>query len=249
MNKRPSGATLYVLKVFDNAQDCKLQLEKTTTIPAHIALPVTEVSPTSFSMPLANPKVPPSAFFDLCATFSALWSISAAGSIVATRSEYHNYVMTRELQTFGDKRSRALGMPLFCEARQAAHKLFEDYALSESSPGMNESVHGDATLSNCVTTPHGVRLIDFSPRAAPPEAEVDIAKLLFSSRGFDTDAETGAALRNVLEWFPRVQSADPRLVNYYFATHIVRVLSKEPPTTLERADFYKEIIDHVRNSL
>jgi hypothetical protein len=84
-------------------------------------------------------------------------------------------------------------------------------------------------------------------RFAPSEAEVDIAKLWFSSLGFDTDAATGSSLRVVLWKFPRISNANAELVNYYLATHLVRVLTKEPPATLERVAFYQGVIDHVRS--
>ena len=47
-----------------------------------------------------------------------------------------------------------------------ADNLFSTIAASVISTA--EYTHGDATLSNCVFTDEGVRLIDFSPRPAPP---------------------------------------------------------------------------------
>jgi len=244
-DKRPSGATLRVLKIFDNAKDFQRQLERTEVLPAALVVPVRVEGGSSFSMPLVNPRVPTTAFFDLGATFSALWQQPADTN--PSRHAYHEYVMDRGCSPLLEDRARILGATLLDEALAAADKLFQSN-LALRPLESNEFVHGDATLSNCVMTDDGVRLIDLSPRPAPAEAEVDIAKLWFSSMGFDTDAETGAWLRGVLKSFPRVQRASWPLVNYYFATHIVRVLSKEPPTTLERVEFYRKVIDHVKAS-
>ena len=238
---RPSGATLTVLKTFESKDDFEAQLYRTRAVPLHIALEVTPVSERAYQMPLVTSVVPAAAFYELAATFQALWALGDPAA-PTSRQAYHGYVQSREFAAATPSRSRVLGEPLLIRAKEQTDALFPAIANFSS---VAEYTHGDATLSNCVFTDAGVRLIDFSPRPAPPEAELDIAKLRFSSLGFDTDSARGILLDAAMKGLHRVRSCRERLVNYYLATHVVRVLSKEPPATLERVNFYQKVIDHV----
>jgi hypothetical protein len=229
---RPSGATIRVVKTFPNAEDCTKQAGLMRVAGEDISLPLLWTSNNQIAMPLAQPIVGPESYIDLLSVYSALWGLPPQR--VATREEYHRYVLFRGSSAGAD--------PVMERALELVGKL---YFLVQHIPVRGSVfVHGDSILGNAVRTREGVRLIDFSPRASPPERMIDLSKLWFSSLGFDMSEERGATLQNLLRDLFSVERTDP-LFRYYLATHLVRVLSREPPTTVARRDFYKKVLFYV----
>lgn len=249
MNTRPSGASLSVVKRFSSADDFAKQCAtlKAAAI-SGTTVPILDEDCAKFTltMPFFEPRVPHAALSEVVPTFEKLWAVPAAPQRVCTRYAYHEYVMTREVAKLEGmtQREMSVAQTLHDNACKLADELYTP--IHRWHVLENSFVHGDATLSNCVYAPDiGVRFIDLSPRRSPPEKAIDLAKLLFSAIGFDTDADVGEALfRNVHRSLPYRQ-ATLTLVRYYYATHIVRVLAKEPPRTLERRDFYKKALEYV----
>lgn len=231
--RRPSGASLSVLKTFESASDCEAQYRITMAAPPTVALPVEPMSVRSFCMPLARAFIPMDAFADFAGCFERLWrEPSRRGA--CSRTMYNEYV-TRRL---GPESST-----LRAKLRNRLYDRIQD-AFSEivGLPiTQNAFVHGDATLSNAVLTGDGVRLIDFSPRPMPPELEIDLSKLMFSAIGFDTEGARSRALWREVERLMRSYRPDLMLMKYYLLTHAARVASREPPTTPLQIEFYEKV--------
>lgn len=233
---RPSGAALRAMKIFADREDFERQVRLIEA--AHgLAIPIVlgDDPPLSFFMPMAAPVVSEAMFFDVTRVLNLLWRRQGPSWRNCGREEYHTYVMSREFSTAVGPVARA-----FLDAAKALASTLYDPSVPITSDSF---VHGDATISNFVYY-NGVRIIDLSPRPSPPELELDLAKLLFSARGFDTTAARGASLEHWVRSTPAYRTSREALVRYYLATHVVRVLSKEPPATLERQQFFSEIINY-----
>lgn len=234
---RPSGASLEVVKTFSDAVEAERQYQLMTA--TSTALPVRRLSDNQFSMPLVSQRIPPSAFVDVLRMFELLWQQPPLAWRVASRAQYADYVRQR-IGAIKDQQLRPRLSAVF-------EKAYADAAGRPSDRAV--FVHGDATLSNCVYTEEGVRFIDFSPKASPPEEEVDLAKLLFSSYGFDTDRDQGSALRRVVSSTGAFRRASPALITFYLVSHLARVASKEPAETLARKRFYLEVLSNAEFSV
>lgn len=232
---RPSGATICVLKTFPNAGDCTAQRFKMTVAGADVSAVPTIVDDRRFTLPLYAPRIRTVAFQDLLGVYQRLWArLAPPTPLQTTRAEYHNYVQDR------------LSRISIAERGEFDFMLDDVYALVADLPiTQNAFVHGDAIISNAVSTPDGPRLIDFAPRAAPPEVEVDFSKLLFSALGFDLSPRRCKVLRHFLTLLE--PQMDPVLVRYYLVTHLIRVFSREPPQTLARVNFFRKVLNHVRH--
>lgn len=232
--KRPSGARLSVLKTFDNVAECEAQYRIMVAAPPTVALTVEPMSRTSFAMPLSLSPIPLRAITDFAHCFERLWRESSPRS-VCSRELYHRYVLT---QLEGSELRNGLRAAL--SAAVGHH-----YAGVATLPvTQNVFVHGDATLSNAVWTSDGVRLIDFSPRATPSEFEVDLAKMMFSALGFDTEGARSRVLWTEVERLMRTYRPDLALLPYYLATHACRVASKEPPSSPRQIEFYERVLNY-----
>ena len=237
--RRPSGASIRALKTFapEKARDCRLQLAVMMAAPRSAVIEVEPISDMSYAMPLGSP-LPADAIEDMGACYERLWA--ARPMRPCDRHEYHSYVFMRTLQPPTGSESE------YQAARDdvaRAYNLIRDLRITQEA-----FVHGDATLSNALMTSDGVRLIDLSPRSAPPEIEVDIAKLMFSALGFDAHGEHARRLWNLVIKLRQKFRPDLALLRYYLASHAVRVFLREPPTTPELRKFYRLVSHHVNSS-
>lgn len=232
--KRPSGARLSVLKTFDNVAECEAQYRIMVAAPPTVALAVEPMSRTSFAMPLATASIPIGAIGDFAHCFERLWRETSPRA-ACSRDAYHRYVATQMERSEVRNGLRAALLSA----------LGHHYAKMANLPiSQNAFVHGDATLSNAVMTHDGVRLIDFSPRAAPSEFEVDLSKMMFSALGFDTDGARSRALWREVERLMRAYRPDLTLLGYYLVSHAVRVSSKEPPAFPRQTEFYERVVSY-----
>lgn len=230
---RPSGAKLFVVKQFEEPAEFQLQYAL-MILSQPIALSAKpDLENLTFWMPLAG-RVPFDKTHEIVDAYASLWR--SAPKRACSREVYHAYARSR-LHFIPD--SEVLGA--------AVTKLFDVVKdIPVRTPVM---VHGDATYSNAVYLDGQVRLIDFSPKLSPPEAELDVSKLLFSARGFDVDANIeGVALKDACDCYILQENLDARLLKYYLATHVARVMSREPPTTKARENFYATLIRYVASA-
>lgn len=239
---RPSGASIRVAKTFATAEECAMQCGLMTSAPASVAVQPVVTGAVSCEMPLYTPEVPPEAFLDLFATYVRLWDVPTSPREYVSHEKYTEYVLARPMP--------AETMPGVRELFSAARVRFvseSTYVDGRGKPAMNCFTHGDAIYGNAVQTPDGPRLIDFSPRPTPGDPEIDVAKWRFSALGFDLHGdkrdEFNAALRAFLTDPPLIFRSE--LIRYYLCSHIVRVLSKEPPHTLGRFQFFERVLNHV----
>lgn len=238
ISPRPSGATIQVLKTFATEDECAEQARLMLAAPFSVSMKPTILGPRQYTLPLVTSRVPSSAFMDLLHVYTRLWATPSPRAPVS-REDYHAYVTSRAAPAHGVGDVRWL----WSEALRAAHGLYERI---ESAPiGAAAFTHGDAIIGNAVMTTAGVRLIDFSPRPTPGEPEIDVAKLQFSSLGFDLDKSRRREFTAVLAAWARGLGASRALIDYYLATHLVRVLSKEPPETINRREFYERTVNYV----
>ncbi len=244
--QRPSGATIRVVKSFPTEKERDLHLWLMAQAGPRVALGAVGESPVEISMPLATPRVSSRALVDLLTTYKRLWSTANPRTPVS-RKEYRNYVLERYRDTSRFSSASADGLPILQQAAQREQELYFGGSEPVGDMPLRGSVftHGDAIVSNAVGTPAGVRLIDFSPRPTPSEIEIDFSKLLFSAIGFDLGPRRGTILRELLCRLTAELDLNDRLVQYYLATHIIRVITREPPRTLARVKFFTEALRHV----
>lgn len=237
--RRPSGASIRALKTFEPAQarDCRIQLAIMLAAPREAVIEVEPISELSYAMPLGTP-VPADAIEDMGRCYERLWS--AAAWRPCDRHTYHNYVFMRTLQP--PPGAEAVLQALRDDVARS-YNLIRDLRITQEA-----FVHGDATLSNALMTPAGVRLIDLSPRPSPPEIEIDVAKLMFSAMGFDAHGEHARRLWNLVIALRQKFRPDLALLRYYLATHALRVFLREPPQTAELRKFYQLVSHHVNFS-
>ncbi len=239
MQVRPSGATVKVLKAFTSLQECREQARLMNSAGPAIALPASMCSDLEFTMPLATARVPTSAFPALLDVYHDLWALPNPRPR-CTRDEYHAYVMGRTLPE-GYELERAYE---FLDATKAALQRFFDNEVASLPVEQEAFVHGDATVSNAVFTRGGPRLIDFSVRPTPPEREIDLAKLTFSSLGFDLGPQRQEALTEALRRFKAAVPYSQTLLAYYLLSHVVRVFTREPPRYVGQHLFYFSVVEH-----
>lgn len=239
---RPSGATIRVVKSFPNEQECGEHLRLMNAASGDIALPCVLESPQEIAMPLAQPRVEAAALVDLLGAYSRLWRMANPRQHVSI-GEYHNYVFERAKDTsqiaLDDDEARFT----LAQAAYLADDLFPSAQAAHLRAAQFGFTHGDAIVSNAVTTQRGVRLIDFSPRPTPPDREIDASKLVFSALGFDLGPRRQLALRRLLTDLLS-STMNPALMRYYLTTHLIRVITREPPKTLARRKFFKEVLNH-----
>ena len=232
--KRPSGARLSVLKTFESVAECEAQYRIMVAAPITVAMAVKPMSRTSFAMPMAMAPIPLGSITDFAHCFERLWRENSPRA-ACTREAYHRYVTT---QMERSEVRNGLRTSLLSA-------LGHHYASMAGLPiSQNAFVHGDATLSNAVWTRDGVRLIDFSPRAAPPEFEVDLSKMMSSALGLDTDGACSRALWREVERLMREYRPDLALLGYYLVSHAVRVAAKEPPFFPRQTEFYEKVMSY-----
>lgn len=237
---RPSGASVLVLKTFNSEEECLEQCRLMQAAPRHVALSPALVDRASYTLPLCNPHVPSSAFFDLLTTYIALWSAPKNPRAAVSLELYHEYVVSR----LPPKEAMPGVAELFEKALKSEYAAYLPLKGARHVPD-TKFTHGDAIVGNAVHTTGGVRLIDFSPRPTPGDPEIDVAKLIFSSLGFDLNGKRRKEFGSALKVFRAAGAFKPELIRYYLASHIVRVLSKEPPETLNRKQFYEGALNHV----
>lgn len=233
---RPSGATLMVLKSFDNAGDGATQFQLLRAAPAGAVLRPFELRDAghSFTMPLAKGRTRD--YRGMLAALKLLWA--APSMRVCSREDYHTYAMTRV-----PGKSSFAAFPALYRAMQEETEEFYRSTIVDRPIEQDAFVHGDCTVSNFVGTFDGPRAIDLSPRPSPPEIEVDVAKLWVSATGFDIAWDKHR--RHLAEALMELEAERPVsqvLLEYYRATHLLRVMSKEPPNDEGRFHFYKESI-------
>lgn len=235
---RPSGASVRVVKTFESAPDCEIQAWLMRAAPAHVSLQPTMLGPLSYDLPLCNPHIPASAFLDLMVTYRQLWAAASPRPFVS-REEYQEYVVSRP-------RPMALTAAADNIWFKAQERLEEFYAQIKDLPIEQRAfTHGDSILSNAVWTSGGVRLIDFSPRPTPGEREIDFAKLRFSALGFDISVpQRRRELRAAIEVARKELEPNTRLERYYLVSHVIRVMAKEPPETINRQRFFEGALNH-----
>lgn len=224
---RPSGATIRVLKTYTSADECRAQIELAAAAGPWVALPMLPLDANSATMPLATPLTP-DRMGSLVGIYENLWAKHSRRG--CRREAYHDYVFARGAHDESELGHRAM------LAVTMAYQNVRDLPIEQSV-----FVHGDATASNAVLFNNAVRLIDFSPREAPPEREIDVAKLVFSGLGFDTEQKDGYDLVRTAMTVPGISET---LVKYYLLTHLIRVASREPAVTTRRFSFYERVLRH-----
>lgn len=234
--RRPSGAAIRALKTFppEKARDCRLQLAVMLAAPRSAVIEVEPVSDLSYAMPLGAP-VPADSIEDMGRCYETLWN--ARPMRACDRHTYHSYVFMRTVRP--PPGAEAAYQAARDDVARAYNRV-RDLRITQEA-----FVHGDATLSNALLTADGVRLIDLSPRSSPPEIEVDIAKLMFSAMGFDAHGEHARRLWKLVSDLRAKFRPDHALLQYYLASHAVRVFLREPPTTEALRVFYRLVSQHV----
>ena len=228
-----------VLKSFESADDCQAQFRLLMAAPERAVLRPYELMNAgySFTMPLALGRT--SDYLGICAALRELWKAPATQA--CSRATYHEYAMSR---TPGNSCYSKFA-PLFDKLKRETADFYRQFIVDKPIY-QNVFVHGDAIVSNFVNTNDGPRAIDLSPRLAPPEIEVDIAKLWLSALGFDVHGpKQRADLASSIALLEKEAKPDQQQVIYYHATHLLRVMAKEPPNDRDRWEFYQRSTNYV----
>lgn len=135
-----------------------------------------------------------------------LWHNTLNAQRSITRGQYMNYVAR-------------------CEAPQSMRDLCLDFFVATAARcGTKvQNVHGDATVQNIVLTEKDAFWIDPNVRPVPLEAELDLGKIAQSLAGYDFVREPAKQYLTEV-----VKKYDRPLVQFYLASHIVRLWKYQP---------------------